>query len=141
MMIKDWWDRLMRKFKGKKDRVDQDPVMSLEPNEAPEPVPERKTSDEVIIAMAESAVEAAGSITEIHKAVTDGAEPDPGGKKEAAAAEDLLSEETLFEEVLSEEVLSEDALSEDAISEDALSAVDPGTGTDEEESDESGQEC
>ena len=86
--------------------------------------------------MAESAVEAAGSITEIHKAVTDGAEPDPGGKKEAAAAEDLLSEEMLFEEVL-----SEDALSEDAISEDALSAVDPGTGTDEEESDESGQEC
>ena len=126
MMIKDWWDRFMRKLKGKKGGVDTEPVMSLEPSEAPEPVPERKTSDEVIIAMAESAVEAVGSRTEIPRPVTDGEESDPSGTKDVLAAEDKLSEDTLHEEVFSEEVFS---------------AFDPGTETDEEDSDESGQEC
>ena len=76
--------------------------------------------------MAESAVEAVGSRTEIPRPVTDGEESDPSGTKDVLAAEDKLSEDTLHEEVFSEE---------------AFSAFDPGTETDEEDSDESGQEC
>ena len=43
MWIRDFWNR--------------EPVMELTAQEAPEPVPERKTSDEMIIEMAQSAAE------------------------------------------------------------------------------------
>ena len=146
MMIKDWWDRLMRKLKGKEERIDAEPVMSLEPSEAPEPVPERKTSDEVIIAMAESAARAVGGQTDISRSGSDGDEPDPSrteeaGSSEEAPADDVLSDDALSEDALSEETLYEEVLSEDAVSEEASCAYDPGTEMDEEDTDENGQEC
>ena len=55
MWIKDWWNRMMKKFKKKDGIPEAERVMELKPEEAPEPVPERKTSDEVIIEMAQSA--------------------------------------------------------------------------------------
>ena len=55
MWIKDLWNRVLAKFK-KEDSISE-PVMELKTEEAPEPVPERKTSDEMIITMAESALQ------------------------------------------------------------------------------------
>ncbi len=55
MWIRDFWNRVLAKFR-KEDSVSE-PVMELTAQEAPEPVPERKTSDEMIIEMAQSAVE------------------------------------------------------------------------------------
>lgn len=56
MSIKDLWNRLLARFRKKEDPAESAPVMELVPEEAPEPVPERKTSDEVIIEMAEGTV-------------------------------------------------------------------------------------
>ena len=53
MWIRDFWNRVLAKFR-KEDSVSE-PVMELTAQEAPEPVPERKTSDEMIIEMAQSA--------------------------------------------------------------------------------------
>ena len=55
MWIKDWWNRMMKKFKKEDSIPEAERVMELKPEEAPEPVPERKTSDEMIIEMAQSA--------------------------------------------------------------------------------------
>ena len=55
MWIKDWWDRMLKKFKKEENISEAEKVMELKPEEAPEPVPERKTSDEMIVEMAESA--------------------------------------------------------------------------------------
>ena len=55
MWIKDWWNRMMKKFKKEDSIPEAESVMELKPEEAPEPVPERKTSDEMIIEMAQSA--------------------------------------------------------------------------------------
>ena len=57
MWIRDFWNRVLAKFR-KEDSVSE-PVMELTAQEAPEPVPERKTSDEMIIEMAQSAQSAA----------------------------------------------------------------------------------
>lgn len=51
---------MLSKFGGKED-ADAGQVMELVPGEAPEPVPDRKTSDEVIVEMAESTLENTGS--------------------------------------------------------------------------------
>ena len=55
MWIKDWWNRMLKKFKKEESIPEAESVMELKPEEAPEPVPERKTSDEMIIEMAQSA--------------------------------------------------------------------------------------
>ena len=55
MWIKDWWNRMMKKFKKEDSIPEAESVMELKTEEAPEPVPERKTSDEMIIEMAQSA--------------------------------------------------------------------------------------
>ena len=52
MGIIDWWNRVLSKFRS--EDSSPEPVMELEAHKAPEPVPERKTSDEMIILMAES---------------------------------------------------------------------------------------
>ena len=57
MWIRNFWNRVLAKFK-KEDSASA-PVMELKAEEAPEPVPERKTSDEMIIEMAQSAAEPA----------------------------------------------------------------------------------
>ena len=54
MWIKDLWDRILANFKKEGDTPVEEPVMELKPENAPEPVPERKTSDEMIIEMAQS---------------------------------------------------------------------------------------
>ena len=55
MWIRDFWNRVLAKFRNK-DGI-SGPVMELKAEQAPEPVPERKTSDEMIVEMAESASE------------------------------------------------------------------------------------
>ena len=55
MWIRDFWNRVLAKFR--KEDSAAVPVMELKAEEAPEPVPERKTSDEMIIEMAQSAAE------------------------------------------------------------------------------------
>ena len=55
MWIRDFWNRVLAKFR--KEDSAAVPVMELKAEEAPEPVPERKTSDEMIIEMAQSTVE------------------------------------------------------------------------------------
>lgn len=57
MWIRDFWNRVLAKFR--KEDSAAVPVMELKAEEAPEPVPERKTSDEMIIEMAQSTVEPA----------------------------------------------------------------------------------
>lgn len=52
MGIIDWWNRILAKVR--KDDSAHEPVVELKAQEAPEPVPERKTSDEMIVEMAES---------------------------------------------------------------------------------------
>ena len=58
MMFKDLWNRLKAVFK-KSETSEEEPVMELVTEAAPEPVPERKTSDEMIIEMAEGAARSA----------------------------------------------------------------------------------
>ena len=55
MWIRDFWNRVLAKFRNK-DGISE-PVMELKAEQAPEPVPERKTSDEMIVEMAQSASE------------------------------------------------------------------------------------
>ena len=80
MWIKDWWNRMMKKFKKEESIPETESVMELKPEEAPEPVPERKTSDETIIEMAQSARNDLSRTSE---------KPD---EPEAAAQEDTPSE-------------------------------------------------
>ena len=68
MKFKEWWGNLLSKFGGKED-PDTEPVVELVPAEAPEPVPDRKTSDEMIVEMADSTLKnaesrAAATVTE-----------------------------------------------------------------------------
>ena len=58
MWIRDFWNRVLAKFR--KEDSTSEPVMELKTEQAPEPVPERKTSDEVIIQMADSTLEEDG---------------------------------------------------------------------------------
>ena len=65
MKINELWEHLLSKFRGDdkspENDTDTDPeagqAVELVAEEAPEPVPERKTSDEVIIRMADSTCE------------------------------------------------------------------------------------
>ena len=41
MWIKDWWNRMLKKFKKEDSIPEAENVMELKPEEAPEPVPER----------------------------------------------------------------------------------------------------
>ena len=54
MWIKDWWDRMRRMFKKEDTVHETETVMELKSDQAPEPVPDRKTSDEMIEEIAES---------------------------------------------------------------------------------------
>ena len=56
MKFKEWWENLLSKFGGKEE-PDDGQVMELAAAEAPEPVPDRKTSDETIVEMADSTLE------------------------------------------------------------------------------------
>lgn len=68
MKINELWEHLLSKFRGDdkspENDTDTDPeagqAVELVAEEAPEPVPERKTSDEVIIQMADSTLEEDG---------------------------------------------------------------------------------
>ena len=68
MKINELWEHLLSKFRGDdkspENDTDTDPeagqAVELVAEEAPEPVPERKTSDEVIIRMADSTLEEDG---------------------------------------------------------------------------------
>ena len=71
---------MMKKFKKEDSIPEAESVMELKPEEAPEPVPERKTSDEMIIEMAQSARNDLSRTSE---------KPD---EPEAAAQEDTPSE-------------------------------------------------
>lgn len=55
MKIRDLWKRLVSKFRKNRKEEAPEPVIVIEREEAPEPEPERKTSDEMIVAMAEAA--------------------------------------------------------------------------------------
>lgn len=57
MWIKDWWDRMRRMFKKEDTVHETETVMELKSDQAPEPVPDRKTSDEMIEEMAESTLQ------------------------------------------------------------------------------------
>lgn len=64
MWIKDWWDRMRRLFKKEETVHKTENVMELKPDQAPEPVPDRKTSDEMIEEMAESTLQHVRSMAE-----------------------------------------------------------------------------
>ena len=53
MKIRDLWKRLVSKFRKNRKEEAPEPVIVIEREEAPEPEPERKTSDEMIVAMQE----------------------------------------------------------------------------------------
>lgn len=73
MSIKGLWYRLTAKFRKNRASSEEAHVMELVPDQAPEPVPDRKTSDEMIVEMAEKAgaapeaAEKAGSVPEAEK--------------------------------------------------------------------------
>ena len=92
MWIRDFWNRVLAKFK-KEDSASA-PVMELKAEKAPEPVPERKTSDEMIIEMAQSAAEpappedrAAAEEPEIEAEPETEAEPEKEAEPEEEAEE------------------------------------------------------
>ena len=64
MWIKDWWDRMRRLFKKEETVHETENAMELKPDQAPEPVPDRKTSDEMIEEMAESTLQHVRSMAE-----------------------------------------------------------------------------
>ena len=70
MNIKEWWDRMLAKFWETDVNTDSEGTMELVAEQAPEPVPERKTSDEMIVQMADSTLEGDS------ERITDAAEED-----------------------------------------------------------------
>ena len=84
MKFKEWWENLLSKFGGKEE-PDDGQVMELAAAEAPEPVPDRKTSDETIVEMADSTLEngvsrTAGPVPETEEVPM--ADPAPGSGEE-----------------------------------------------------------
>ena len=54
MGMKDWWKRLLARFNKEKEVRDDVQVVELVPAQAPEPAPEQKSSDELIVQMADA---------------------------------------------------------------------------------------
>ena len=90
---------MMKKFKKEESIPEAESVMELKPEEAPEPVPERKTSDEMIEEMAQSAISGSAAIPEkshnpealTEEETAQGA--DPAGPEETADPEELYEPE------------------------------------------------
>lgn len=91
MGIKSLWKRLMAKFKSYDEPEETEPVVELIPAEAPEPVPDRKTSDEMIVQMADSAAADSGERAEERQA------PDAGDQGETKAADPAAYEDEAYE--------------------------------------------
>ena len=94
MWIKDWWNRMLKKFKKDENISEAESVMELKSEEAPEPVPERKTSDEMIVTMAESARQDRDSEPEEPNDSEDPAEPEePNDSEDPVESEESYEKE------------------------------------------------
>lgn len=121
MWIRDFWNRVLAKFR--KEDSAAVPVMELKAEEAPEPVPERKTSDEMIIEMAQSAVEPAQPDDRIIEAEPE-AEEEPDDR--------VIEEEPETEAETDDRVIEEEPETE-AEYDDFMIAVEPEDEAEEED--------
>ena len=103
MGMKDWWKRLLARFSKEEVREDEQ-VVELVPAPAPEPEPEQKTSDELILQMAEAQADAGRS------EMQDAGSEEPQGLR-TAAEED-------FEEGTDDELFTEEAIEQAVFDED-----------------------
>lgn len=103
MGMKDWWKRLLARFSKEEVREDEQ-VVELVPAPAPEPEPEQKTSDELILQMAEAQADAGRS------EMRDAGSEEPQGLR-TAAEED-------FEEGTDDELFTEEAIEQAVFDED-----------------------
>ena len=104
MGMKDWWKRLLARFSREEEVREDEQVVELVPAPAPEPEPEQKTSDELILQMAEAQADAGRS------EMQDAGSEEPQGLR-TAAEED-------FEEGTDDELFTEEAIEQAVFDED-----------------------
>lgn len=104
MGMKDWWKRLLARFSREEEVREDEQVVELVPAPAPEPEPEQKTSDELILQMAEAQADAGRS------EMQDAGSEEPQGLR-TAAEED-------FEEGTDDELFTEEAIEHAVFDED-----------------------
>ena len=130
MWIKDWWNRMMKKFKKEESIPETESVMELKPEEAPEPVPERKTSDETIIEMAQSAS------NDMSRAQEEANDPEGTAQEETASEAGPVGQEDTAEPEDTEEPYDMEEPDEADPAEDVTWLEE-----DDEEKDDAGEEC
>lgn len=96
MGMKDWWNRLLARFSKEKEVSGDVQVVELVPAEAPEPAPEQKTSDELIVQMADAQADAGYEEPQ-------GLRVAPEGDFEVEPDDELFSEESIGHAVFEEE--------------------------------------
>ena len=104
MGMKDWWKRLLARFSREEEGREDEQVVELVPAPAPEPEPEQKTSDELILQMAEAQADTGRS------GMQDAGSEELQGLR-TAAEED-------FEEGTDDELFTEEAIEQAVFDED-----------------------
>lgn len=103
MRMRDWWNRLRSRFSKKEEAGAESQTLTLVPEQAPAPVPAQKTSDEMIVQMADA--QADPSVREgsaIRSAFEEDFEKDVEGKSEEEPHGDIFSEEAIDQAVFDE---------------------------------------
>ena len=91
MKIIDWVKRMMSKFKKESADTDSVQTMELIAEEAPEPIPDQKTSDEMIIEMAEATLDR-GNSPECRALSEDGQDPEDHQAMSETEQEQVMDE-------------------------------------------------
>ena len=104
MGMKDWWKRLLARFSREEEVREDEQVVELVPAPAPEPEPEQKTSDELILQMAEAQADAGRS------------EMQDAGSEETQGLRTAAEED--FEEGTDDELFTEEAIEHAVFDED-----------------------
>ena len=104
MGMKDWWNRLLARFR-KEEVIEDVQAVELVPAEAPEPAPEQKTSDELIMQMADAQADAGSDDPE-----ADAGSAEPQGLR--------VAPEDDFEEEPDDELFTEEAIGDAVFDED-----------------------
>ena len=104
MGMKDWWKRLLARFSKEEEVREDEQVVELVPAPAPEPEPEQKTSDELILQMAEAQADTGRSGMQ------------DAGSKELQGLRTAAEEE--FEEETDDELFTEETIEQAVFDED-----------------------
>lgn len=105
MGMKDWWKRLLARFIKEEEAREDVQAIELMPTQAPEPAPEQKTSDELIVQMADAQADPGRDTLQ-----ADVGSEDPKGLRIAPEAD--------FEEETVDELFTDEAIGHAVFDED-----------------------